>query len=134
MEYEGADQRVRLYFPPSIPVISIDGGLLNVLRLCRLRLQPGYGDFRSGLKDILPLLDEPTLPTVDTEDLNAALEVLWTERERRRRVKEERGMQGKDEDEDEDEEDDREEMYSGGVRILATLDPATDKGLATGQD
>jgi len=70
-------------FLPSIPAVWFERAWLTVLRLCcSLHLRPEYNGFRSKLDQYLPLLDESTPPTADGQSIDAALKVLWIERER----------------------------------------------------
>jgi hypothetical protein len=70
------------------PAISFDRGWsLTVLCLYRsFSLHPGYKAFRTSLGKCLELLDQPTLSTTGDESIDAALEVLRTERKREREV------------------------------------------------
>ena len=69
-------------FLPSILAISFGrGSSLTDLRLCcSLSLHPDYSYFRTTLKRSLKLLDQPTLSTTGNKSIDAALEVLQTER------------------------------------------------------
>ena len=71
-------------FLPSILAMLFDRGLLlTVLCLfCSFCLHPEYNYFRSRLKQFLPFLDGLTPPTNGGSTINAALKVLWTERQR----------------------------------------------------
>ena len=84
MEYGGASERVSLWLVPPSCHMSFDrDSSLTGLGLCHsLCYRPGYDNFRSRLKQSLPLPDGPTLPTTGDMMIDAALEVLWTERER----------------------------------------------------
>ena len=66
------------------------GSSLTVLRLCyNLCLRPEYNNFRSRLGEFLPPRDGPTPPTTNDNAIDAALEVLQTERERKEAEKNE---------------------------------------------
>jgi hypothetical protein len=71
-------------FISSISAMSFGrGSSLTFLCLyCSLQLQSKYNNFRNRLEWSIPLLDEPTLPTIDDENINAAPKVLRMERER----------------------------------------------------
>ena len=74
MDYGGAYERVRL----KLVLSFFDRGLsLTLLRLKSLHLRPGFDTFCSELGRFL---EGSTLPTTGDQDINAALEVLRTER------------------------------------------------------
>jgi len=57
---------------------------LTILLPCSFHLLPEYNRFLSSLKKSLPLLCGPTPPTTGNKNLDAVLEVLHRERERRK--------------------------------------------------
>ena len=58
------------------------GPSLTPPHLCSLRLCPAFNTLQSRLKQFLPLLDKPTLPTTGDKTIDAILQVLKAEREK----------------------------------------------------
>ena len=77
----------------SLPAMSFDRGssLTSLRRCCSFCLRPEYTAFRRRLEKSLPLPDGLTLPTTGDKKIDAVLEVLQTERQRRKEVEVEEG-------------------------------------------